>query len=256
MFAMKKNCPKLEINPIVEAVFCVDLAGLPSLTPELAEKMKDSVADSYEKEMDQITQSLSFDLAAPDKTVSPKKFWQGMCFRNNTKRLLLSNLDQQIVRFSFSQLRPYDNWSSFISEARKLFSAFVGATHRDPVVKRLGVRFVNVLNIPEGERELGSMLQNVPRDPTDMSNISVEDFLYQETSYYKDYGLKATVIRTVQRPPNGNPFFVFDDDVFANPDIEVSQIEWPDLLDRMHGLKNDIFFGSVSEDCLKEVVAK
>lgn len=253
---MNKKYPKLDPAPVVEAVFCVDLAGLPPLKPDRIPDLMKMIDDGYAKESDILVKSLTFDMQKNGEAIAHGQQTTGMRFKKEKQHIVgLSNFDQQTVRFGYSRLRPYDSWESFVLEGKGVFERFVGSCGKlDPVVKRFGIRFVNVLPVGADECKMAELLYSVPPDPKDVSNINIEDFLYRDTAYYKDYDLMATVVRASNKDASGNLAAVFDSDIFTKPNVDVSKFDVNELLGRAHELKNALFFGGVSETWYKKFI--
>lgn len=247
-----KTYPVLNPAPVIEAVFCVDFAGLPQLTSKSAVFLMQAVDAKYEKKGDLVSRSLMFDMTSPVREIKPDTTWNGGRFQDgNSDVAVLSNLTPQIVRFCYSRLKPYSSWVEFVATGQRLVNGFVAAQKADPVVKRVGIRYINHFAVPAGKCRLSDILVSAPADPIDVSNIEARDFFYRDTAYYGEYGLSATSIKCMQRTPEGDPVVVVDFDVFDMPDVEVSKMDWHSMLERAHGLKNELFFGAVTQKAYK-----
>ena len=243
-----KKYPALKLAPVVEAVFCVDFAGLPQLTQKGATLLMQATDEKYVKKGDLVSRSLLFDMVSPGHEVKPETTWNGVRFQNGDSDIVvLSNLEPQVVRFCYSRLKPYDSWNAFVSTGQRLLDGFVAVQKTDPIVKRIGIRYVNQIKVPLGKCKLSDILLCAPMDPVDVPDIESREFFYRETSYYGQYGLNATSIKSTQKTQDGNPIVVVDFDVFDTPNTEMSRMDWPSILERAHGLKNALFFGTVTE---------
>ena len=252
---MEKEWPKLNPPPIVEAVFCVDFAGLPALTKKSAAALMQNVDSRYAESVDLVSQSLTFDMSSADKEVRPEVSWRGMRFLSGKSDVVvLSNMSAQIVRLAYSRLPPYMSWASFIGTARSILEKFIAGVRVDPVVKRLGVRYVNHLPVTDKSIPLADVISCVPSDPKGITGIVSRDFFYRDTSHYDEYDLDATLVRSAGRNGAGESVIVVDADVFSCPDVEVSKVKWDSLLERTHNLKNALFFGTVAEKSYKGLV--
>lgn len=242
-----KNYPVLKTAPVVEAAFCIDFAGLPQLSRESASLLMQATDEKYVRQGDLVSRSLLFDMASSEREVKSEMTWNGVRFQNGGSDIVvLSNLEPQVVRFCYSRLRPYDSWSTFVSTGKRLIDGFVAVQKTDPIVKRFGIRYINQITVPAGKCKLSDIFLCAPMDPVDVSDIESREFFYRETSYYGKYDLNATSIKSTQKAQNGNPIIVVDFDVFDTPDTEMSRVDWKSLLERTHGLKNALFFGTVN----------
>lgn len=245
---MNEKYLKLDPAPIAEAIFCVDMAGTPPLIPARLPDLMSAMDNAYVKESDILVKTMTFNLQKDGETVTPLQQTSGVRFKKEKVHVIgLSNLDQQVVRFGYSRLKPYASWDGFITEAKRMFGRFLEVRKCDPVVKRIGVRFINVLPVDAERCKMSDVLYSVPVDPKGITNINIDDFFYRDTAYYSDFDLKATVIRASSKDPNGKLLAIYDADIFTNPELENSKLQLDELLDRVHALKNALFFGGVSE---------
>ena len=144
-----KTYPVLNPAPVIEAVFCVDFAGLPQLTSKSAVFLMQAVDAKYEKKGDLVSRSLMFDMTSPVREIKPDTTWNGGRFQDgNSDVAVLSNLTPQIVRFCYSRLKPYSSWVEFVATGQRLVNGFVAAQKADPVVKRVGIRYINHFAVP------------------------------------------------------------------------------------------------------------
>ena len=245
--------PKLENPPIAEAVFCVDFAGLGRFSKESAAKLIAEGAADYVWNADLVSRMMTFDMKSIDKAVMPETIWDGSRFvRGSSDVVVVSNLDAQVARLSYSRVGSYESWEGFIYEARRFIKGALSSRKADPIVKRIGVRYINRILLPEGKCAVSDILYSVPPDPRGIENISSSDFFYKDTSFFADFNLSATTIKATQRSEDGKLMIVVDADVFDIPDMEYSKIEWESLLGRIRELKNALFFGAISEKYLSE----
>ena len=245
--------PRLSTPPVVEAVFCVDFAGFRQITKESALGLMSAVSSEYVYSGDMVSRAMTFDIKAMERPVLPVTLWEGAKFiKNKSNVIVLTNLDAQVVRFSYGRLEPYESWEKFIDEGRHVLDAFVSAQTINPIVKRVGVRFINRIFPSKPQCPITDILYSVPPDPRNVAGISSCDFFYKDTSYYADFDLNATSVRATQRNVGKGVSIVVDTDVFVMPDKEYSLMEWESLLGCVRKLKNALFFGSVSEKFIAE----
>lgn len=223
------------------------------MTKNATAELMSRVFPTYAWHGDMLSRSMTFTMGGIDCPVKPVTLWEGSRFvRDKSNVVAISNLDAQIVRFGYSRLEPYESWEEFIKEGKLLINGFVAAQKADPIVMRVGVRFINRIVPPDAPCPMSDIIYNIPPDPRGVANISANDFFYKDTSYYHEFKLHATSVRTTQRTPDGKQFIVVDNDVFRALGKEFSVVDWDGLFADARGLKNALFFGSLNEKFVKE----
>ncbi len=152
--------------------------------------------------------------------------------------------------FTFSRLKPYENWERLRDSAKSLWMKY-RETARPVSVERLAVRYINRLELPLPVGELRHWILTVPEiarglpqgldgfvmrlhvrftDPTGYVNIT-------QTGEPKDYDKVVPLI--------------FDIDAFRLVDLEPSdQAIWSGFQD-LRQIKNMVFFKSVTDKFLE-----
>lgn len=246
---------RLKNSPIVEAVFCVDLAGVPPFTKESVNGICSLIAPEYKFFSNLVSRSLTFDTTEPSRPIKPTDLWSGAQFRKSSNHaLVLSNIDAQIIRLSYSRVRTYESWESFITIGRGIVNNFINKVNTDPVVKRVAVRFINKLKPQSAHYKMSDILTCLPCDQQSGNNMELRELFYKDTYWYDDYKLNATSVKAVQRNHAGEGEVIVDTDVFSTPNDDFSNINWDELLEKLHELKNVIFFSSVKKDFVESVL--
>ena len=149
---------------------------------------------------------------------------------------------------TFSRLTPYKDWRTFSSLARAVWRQYIEAV--GPVtVERLGVRYVNRLNVPMAQDfSPDDYFTNAPRLFM-ASRREMDHFLTRLVLRLSDpQEANAIVIQTIDKPSDGLLPLILDIDVFATldePDVDI----WL-LLDILRDYKNDIFFNTMTSKSL------
>lgn len=246
---------KLSSTPIAEAVFCIDISGVSQCKKNELAALMGRMSPDYIPDGDSLTNSFTFDMAHPERGASPTTVYSGSRFKRGQSEILgLMNLDGQTVRLAYSRLPPYDGWDRFANEGKRLLDGYIRAAASDsgPVIKRVGIRFINKIALPPGGCEMKEVFCSAPNNPDEIRSIRAENFLYRDTAYYNDYDLYGTVVKTLVKGSDGRPVAVFDADVFCMPAVAYQNFGFEKLLAAAHALKNDLFFGSLTASILEK----
>jgi len=148
--------------------------------------------------------------------------------------------------FTFSRLRPYTKWEDLFSEARKLWDVY--RTNTNPVlVSRLAVRYINSIEIPSKEFDYDDYLTAAPKIPSGLPQL-LKEFFSRIVVPFPDRGANAIIIQTpsLKEDPVKSAM-ILDIDVFAQVSLSPEDAKVYDILGVLREIKNEIFFGSVSE---------
>lgn len=174
--------------------------------------------------------------------------------RDRLRGLRLTSEDGlQIVQFTrggvvFSRLRPYEDWDRFSAEAFRFWNAFQELAGSSEV-QRLGVRFINRVDLQPGE-SVGAYLQRPPQCLEPLG-LDADEFLYQSTHSVPGFPYKITVNQTIQPPAQAaaGPGLIVDVDVSTTCPLQ-PETEIDPNLTRMRWLKDKAFFSLFTEAAL------
>jgi uncharacterized protein (TIGR04255 family) len=151
--------------------------------------------------------------------------------------------------FSLSRLAPYDSWDPFRDEAMRLWEI-----HRrvaEPTeVQRLGVRFINRIEVPAENLRLNDYLEGLGQPPAGLPSAS---FLYRDSLGVPGHAYLVHVVRTVQAPEQGAGMLALLVDIDAI-DPEPSPAGARTIhrrLEDLRWLKNKVFFGSLTRKAME-----
>lgn len=151
--------------------------------------------------------------------------------------------------FSFSRLKPYDNWDSFSKEAVRLWELHTRLAA--PIeVSRLGVRFINRLDVPVSGLAFEDYFNSLPKPPVNLGSLG---FLFHDILSVPGHPYVTNRIRTFQPPEGENAptlGLLLDIDVAMPGPIVPESGKIAVRLAEMHWVKNQVFFGSVTEKAL------
>ncbi len=247
--------PVLADAPIAEAV--IDLRAFPSNVFEEA-----AVKSSLEKKLGgysfldshrEIHYEVRSEGEKPPEQSIRDLGWRGVRFQStDQKNLAQFNRDG----FAFSRLEPYDNWQSFFQEGKFVWSVFKDIAA--PItIDRIGLRFINRIQLPPGEMNFEQYITNAPAPPSGL-DLPFFGFMHQETLAVPGHPYAINLIKTIQQPQNpadNGVSIILDIDVFTFQPI-AQQVENDDntlsqMLNEMRWLKDKTFFGSITDKGLE-----
>src|SRR6266542_1700118 len=100
--------------------------------------------------------------------------------------------------FTFNRLEPYEHWTLFRDEARRLWDVYVAAA-RPLAVARIALRYINRFNIPLGA-ELKDYFRTVPEIAPDLPQV-LTGFLMQLEIPQQDIDGMVLLNQAMVEPP-------------------------------------------------------
>lgn len=187
-------------------------------------------------------------LITPDKppTAQERIDWAGLRFVSDQK---LQIADFGRDGFTFHRLRPYEKWENLQSEALRLWSIHADLA-KPQEIQRVGLRFINRIDIPPHEIKLEDYINPFPSTPIGL-DIPFGAFLHIDTLQSPAYPYATKITKTIQAAqPPGMPVggIILDIDVVTIqplPSVDNGLIR--DRLAEMRWLKNKAFFGSITD---------
>jgi uncharacterized protein (TIGR04255 family) len=148
----------------------------------------------------------------------------------------------------FSIVRGYQNWNHIKSLAQQFWTLYT--ERAGPlIVNRLATRYINVIEVPISGLRFDDYLSASPRLPEGLPQ-GIQHFLQRLTVPFKS-DVSAIIIQTLDTPTATHIPLILDIDVQMQ---RRAQGDSPDIwggLDTLRGIKNDIFFSSVTERALE-----
>lgn len=166
--------------------------------------------------------------------------------------IFTSEDEQQVVQFrldgfTFNQLRPYprDGWPVVRQEAIRLWEVYLSAPL--PMrVARIGLRYINEINIPLPNVDLEEYLTEPPRIPSSLPQ-SLDYFLTRLVIPFPELQAKAIITQSLGQPGHVLPSvsILLDIDVLTNVSAEANSPKVWEIIDRFRDVKNKIFKSSI-----------
>src|SRR5258706_1603616 len=174
--------------------------------------------------------------------------WKGVRFRSvDLKHIVQFNRDG----FVFSRLEPYLTWEQLQTESQKLWNIYKDLA--EPVeIQRLGLRYINRIELPSGELLFEQYIQRPPSPPHGLE-LPFHGFMHKDTLAVPSHPYAINIIRTIQQLNGGADVgvaLILDIDVLTIQDFDVDNTVLQRRLLEMRWLKNKVFFGSITDKAL------
>jgi uncharacterized protein (TIGR04255 family) len=186
---------------------------------------------------------------APIPAARTRRSLNGYVLRDADNRNVCSIKRDQ---FAFGFVRHYEGWEALAAATSKYFGMYVDFW-KPKRITRVGVRFINVLPIQtDDDVELGDYLPCAPRTPAAapqglMSFNDVQDLVDLESGIC----VRVRQMAAAPKANEDNRSFIIDTDTFKIVDLDASFDMVQDLLVDLRKVKNNVFFGMVSDLALR-----
>src|SRR5438552_1691219 len=163
---LAEEFPHLTRAPIVEAVIDIRArANTPWEQSSVSERLKRELPD-YPKVVSQndIRHEFQFVEGQPPQTRDQNLGWRGLQFQSaDQKQIAQFNRDG----FTFFRLNEYESWEKLSNESERLWRIY--AELAQPMeAQRLGVRFINRIELAPGEARLEDCINPYPSPPSNL----------------------------------------------------------------------------------------
>lgn len=153
--------------------------------------------------------------------------------------------------FTFSELKPYSNWTEFFEKSRQLWELYKAGTKCD-VVTRVALRYINHMELPmKTGDDFDRFLTAGPKIPGTLPQ-AVGSFLTRVTIVRPDDGIAGHVTQTlISTPDSKKPTVLLDIDVFKQFEKFIGIEEIWDIFPLLRKFKNDIFNQYITDETRK-----
>ena len=151
--------------------------------------------------------------------------------------------------FTYNRLAPYTSWDQVLPEALRLWDIYVEVA-KPLSLDRLAVRYINRMKFPAGvdtSRYLNVLPPLFPGAPRVVSG-----FVTRISTSDPASGLSTNVTEALDpalEPPFG--VVILDIDAFVMAGLAISQEHVRQVLERLRTVKNDVFFGSITDETVR-----
>jgi uncharacterized protein (TIGR04255 family) len=237
--------------PIIEAVIDLRARASQQLEESTVRSRLETILDGYGflDSQREFHGEVKLEPGKPPSQLVRDVGWKGVRFRSSDeKHIAQFNRDG----FVFSRLEPYTDWKQFSGEGLRLWNIFQ-ALAQPAVIHRIGVRFINLIQLPPGELRFEDYIQPAPTSPLEL-DLPFQGFMHHDRLAVPGHPYGINIIRTIQASPgNGRTRVgvILDIDVFTAQEFDLDGAKLVRRLLEMRWLKNKAFFGSVTPKALE-----
>jgi uncharacterized protein (TIGR04255 family) len=230
--------------PIKEAIIDIQIENSPSLTLANFEKVEISPPRGYAERQKVMVGQLRGQLEEGILTATAKQDQMGYAFVGGEGKHVVQF---RVNGFTFSRLAPYQTWQQLRSEAKTLWESYRQIVGALPVV-RVGLRYVNQLDLPMPMRDLRDFIRLYPEVSADLTQ-QLAGFFLQVQIPQEDLGAML-ILSEATVPPSGPDVasVVLDIDVFKQGLKLESDDEVWNALEALRLRKNLIFEGCITNN--------
>jgi uncharacterized protein (TIGR04255 family) len=149
--------------------------------------------------------------------------------------------------FSFSRLRPYQDWERFRGEASRLWDLYLNMTAPDSI-ERIALRYINRLELPLPFGDFREYVRTAPDIAPGLPQ-SLSHFLMQLQIPSPAHDAIAIVTETMEAPVGDESRlpFILDIDAVRTGKLDPRDVALWDRFEKLHALKNEVFFQSITD---------
>jgi uncharacterized protein (TIGR04255 family) len=148
--------------------------------------------------------------------------------------------------FTFSRFAPYDRWETFRTEAERLWAAYRDLVGPEEVT-RIGVRYINRLELPEGVQDLKEYLRTIPIISSELPQ-QMTGFLMQVQIPQTDIDCVLELTEALVPPEqSGAVSVLLDIDIYRETAGPIHEDEIWGLLENLRERKNVVFAACITE---------
>jgi uncharacterized protein (TIGR04255 family) len=149
--------------------------------------------------------------------------------------------------FSFSQLAPYERWELFRDEAKRLWNIYQDAM-KPTAVTRVGVRYINRLDIPLPIRDFKDFLRTIPEVSPDLPQ-ALSGFFMQLQIPQEDIQAMVMINQAMISPPSPDVVSVLlDIDAYREQILPAEQTVFWECLETLHTKLDQVFEGCITDE--------
>lgn len=155
-------------------------------------------------------------------------------------------LQARIDGFSFSKLKPYENWPSLRDEAKDYWSLYCDICQ--PIsVNRLALRYINKIEIPLPIRDFRDFILTSPEISQGIPQ-GILDMFFRVVIPDEKSNLISIITSTIDAGEDEKILpYIFDIDSSASCDFPIESNDIWNLFEELREFKNRIFFLSITE---------
>ncbi len=239
----KTNYINFPNAPLVEAVLDIYVKLPVEFTINNLETFHEYVKDTFPEKLPRVLHALNFNISSEGIASSSSSGGpDGYLFKSTAENKIAQARKDG---FSFNKLKPYQNWKTFRTEARKLWNLYFKIA-KPLEITRIALRYINRIEIPLPINDFKDYILTNPELAPKLPQ-ELESFFMQLVISKPDISAKARIIQTVESPINNNLPLIFDINVFHEAKFIGNKSEIWEEFEKLHVFKNDIFFDSLTK---------
>jgi uncharacterized protein (TIGR04255 family) len=233
--------------PITEAVIGI-LVKLPSgVTVESLARVQEGQEARYPTRHKSYMAQGQFSVGPAIATTASQAQLGYVFHSEDAKEIFHARLDG----FTFSRLAPYDRWESFRDEGRRLWNLY-RAVAQPEVVTRVGLRYINRLDLPLANLDLPHYLRTGPEVSPDLPQ-GLSNYFMQLQIPLEDLKGMLVINQTLVQPSGPNVVSVLlDIDLFRDADVPNEEDIW-DYMEKLR-IKKYVVFEACITDNTRELI--
>ncbi|MDA2925099.1 TIGR04255 family protein [Acidobacteria bacterium AH-259-L09] len=151
--------------------------------------------------------------------------------------------------FTFSRLKPYTKWERVFPEAYELWNSYVELASPE-FITRIGVRYINRLNIPVPIKEFTQYLTAPPTVPEGLPR-AVGNFLTRLVISEPETGIATNITQALEKVESDFATIILDIDTYKKKEFEIDDESIKPTFEKLREIKNRVFFSSITEDTVR-----
>ncbi|HLE80105.1 MAG TPA: TIGR04255 family protein [Dehalococcoidia bacterium] len=238
----------LKRAPITEALIDFRVNVPKEFSPALVSDLKEHLRDRYPKVEERRLAESAIQIAPGRLATSTRELgFRGLIFKSADE---LDIAQFRIDGFTYNRLKPYTSWEQVFPEASRLWELY-GEKLAPEYVSRLALRYINHLSIPLPIKDFSQYLTSPPVVPDDLPQ-AISSFLTRVVLQDPGSDLAANLTQALEPGLDANSVtIILDIDAYKLGEFDPRGPEIVRVLEALHGFKNTIFFGSLTEATLR-----
>lgn len=232
--------------PITEALIDIRVLAADSITLQDLQKLSTMLESNYPQRQDMFMGQVEI---GPSSDGTATTVHIGYIFRElNGRHVVQARLDG----FTFSRLAPYESWTPFRDEAKRVWEIYRSVV-KPKVVTRVAVRYINRLDLPLPIMELTDYIVNSPDVPPGIPFGALSGFFMQLQIPQPDIDSMLVInqvlptTREEDSDSSEQVSVILDFDLFREGNLNPSEDQIWEHLERLHERKNMAFEASITD---------
>lgn len=230
--------------PITEALLDIQVVMPKNTDLSRLATFHDAVKESYPNKRERKSWKGGFQIKeGHPEILEPQGGPDGYLFASSDgKQIVQARLDG----FTFNRLKPYDRWETFRDQARHLWQLYVPIAAPKQITKA-ALRYINRIEIPLPIRDFKDYIRTSPEIAPGLPQ-GLAKFFMQLAIPVPEIPAMALITQTIEPVTDTNKLpLIFDIFVFHKAAFKVNGEGPWDVFEKLHDLKNDIFFKSITD---------